>query len=251
MMIFISMGHIYQIRNIINNAVYIGSVLKRNPQDRWIRHRKDLRGNCHHSQHLQRAWNKYGESNFVFEIIENVNKNILLREQWHLDKRKKNFPSNLNYNICWTAGNCEGRRYSKKSLQKMSLSHLGQKQTAEAKTKQLLSWEKKCKTPYSFTSPEGIVYSNIRNCRKFAREHNLDSGCLLLLHKEKIYYFKGWIKTGSIRPLYELYSPTGYYFSGMFLKSLCKRNGINYKMIHKYCIKQNKPYQGWMARKIA
>jgi group I intron endonuclease len=34
---------------------------------RWSEHKSALRGNRHHSISLQRAWNKYGESNFHFE----------------------------------------------------------------------------------------------------------------------------------------------------------------------------------------
>lgn len=246
-----SMGHIYQIRNIINDAVYIGSVLKRNPLDRWLRHRKDLRGNHHHSQHLQRAWNKHGESCFVFETLEEIEGDVLPREQWHLDNRKKNFPDELNYNTCWTAGNCSGRKFTRATLKKMSRSHLGQKPTPETKAKQIASWEAKCKTPYSFVSPSGVVCKNIRNLRAFAREHQLDPRCLALLHQEQIRHHKGWTKTGTERPLYELYSPEGYYFQGMWLKDLCRKNGINYKMIHKYCIKFGKPYRGWMAKRLS
>ena len=242
------MGHIYQIRNIVNNAVYIGSILKRNPQDRWVRHRKDLRGNHHHSQHLQRAWNKYGEANFVFEILEEIDGDVLPREQWYLNNRKNNFSENLNYNVCWIAGNCTGRKWSSEMLIKLSNSHLGQKQTPESKKKQLLSWENKCKTPYSFTSPEGKVYDNVKNLRAFGRIHGISSVGLKKIWDGKCRYVKGWIKTGTTPPVYELYSPDGYYFQGMILKQLCVKCGINYKMIHNYCIKQNKPYQGWMAK---
>jgi hypothetical protein len=41
------------------------------PQSRmpgWI-YRFLLRGNRHHSHHLQAAWNKYGEASFVFELL--------------------------------------------------------------------------------------------------------------------------------------------------------------------------------------
>jgi len=253
MLIFMSMGHIYQIRNTITNAVYIGSILKRDPRHRWMRHRKDLRGNHHHSQHLQRAWNKYGELAFVFEVIEQVDGDVIPREQWHLDNRKNNYLPHLNYNVCWIAGNCAGRKWSAEMKRKLSKSHMGQKQTPEAKAQQQTTWANKCKHPYSFTSPDGTVYNDIRNLRAFARGHNLgpNGRVLTQLHRGEIRYYKGWTKTGSKPPLYELYSPEGYYFQGMILKDLCRKNGINYKMIHKYCIKMNKPYQGWIAKRLA
>ena len=246
------MGHIYQIRNTKNNAVYIGSVLKRDPEHRWHRHKTDLRGGHHHSKHLQNAWNKYGESHFVFEILETVDGDVLQREQCYLDNRKNNFPSNLNYNVLWIAGNCSGRVWSTEMRKKLSVAHLGQKQTPQARDKQIETWKKKCNTFYSFTSPDGTVYDNVKNLREFTRQHpELDVNTLRLLHKEKIQYCNGWSKTGVTLPLYELISPTGISTKGMLLKKLCVDANINYKMVHKYCIKQSKHYNGWMAKKLA
>lgn len=54
---------------------------------RWRVHRNKLRTNTHSNKHLQCAWNKYGESNFIFEIVENTTKDVLLdKEQLWLDK---------------------------------------------------------------------------------------------------------------------------------------------------------------------
>jgi len=77
---------IYQIRNLINGKIYIGSTndFKR----RHNEHQVELRGNRHHCKHLQNSWNKYGEDVFVFEILEkldNVEKLIGV-EQKYLDR---------------------------------------------------------------------------------------------------------------------------------------------------------------------
>jgi len=75
---------IYKIVNRVNGKYYLGSSV--NIKKRWKTHRCDLRHNRHHCIHLQRAWNKYGEKSFIFEIVEEVNKKILLeKEQYHLD----------------------------------------------------------------------------------------------------------------------------------------------------------------------
>ena len=56
-------GFIYQITNKVNGKIYIG---KTNDLNRRIsKHYSELRGNYHHSHKLQRAYNKYGEENFI------------------------------------------------------------------------------------------------------------------------------------------------------------------------------------------
>jgi group I intron endonuclease len=75
---------IYQIKNIINKKCYIGS--SKNINRRWDRHRYGLRSNNHENVLLQRAWNKYGEENFIFEIIEECEQDRLLElDQKYLD----------------------------------------------------------------------------------------------------------------------------------------------------------------------
>lgn len=60
---------IYKIENIINNKVYIGQ--SKEIRQRWNRHKNEIRKGIHCNKHLERAFQSYGEENFVFEIIEN------------------------------------------------------------------------------------------------------------------------------------------------------------------------------------
>lgn len=76
---------IYQIKNKKNNRVYIGSAV--NCRDRKLLHLSQLRRNIHHSITLQRAYNKYGNDIFEFEVLEYCKKEKLIeREQYYLDK---------------------------------------------------------------------------------------------------------------------------------------------------------------------
>jgi group I intron endonuclease len=61
---------IYKIINLQNDHFYVGSSV--NLKRRNTRHFSELRNNKHNNQHLQAAWNKYGESSFAFTIIELV-----------------------------------------------------------------------------------------------------------------------------------------------------------------------------------
>ena len=78
---------IYQIRNKVNNKIYIGST--NNLKRRWESHIYQLKNNIHHSIKLQKAWNKYGEDNFEFSIIEEFNSDNeddkYIKEQYYLD----------------------------------------------------------------------------------------------------------------------------------------------------------------------
>lgn len=72
---------IYRILNRKNGKFYIGST--KNYNNRVARHLSDLRTNKHHCLPLQKSFNKYGEKNFIFEIIEEVSKELLIDKELH------------------------------------------------------------------------------------------------------------------------------------------------------------------------
>lgn len=61
---------IYRIRHTESGKFYVGSSV--DTRVRFQTHRRQLRRGNHHCAHLQNAWNKYGEENFRFEIVEPV-----------------------------------------------------------------------------------------------------------------------------------------------------------------------------------
>lgn len=86
---------IYMIVNIINNHKYVGSSV--NIKRRLEIHKANLRHNHHDNSHLQNAWNKYGENNFVFSVLESCSQETRFeREQFYIDTIKP------EYNICTT-----------------------------------------------------------------------------------------------------------------------------------------------------
>lgn len=66
---------IYMIQNTVNGKIYIGQAV--DIERRWVEHKTELRGNHHYNEHLQRAWNNYGESNFEFTIVCECEENQL------------------------------------------------------------------------------------------------------------------------------------------------------------------------------
>lgn len=82
-------------KNSKSNKVYIGSASKKSGEiknnngfySRWCRHLHMLKNNKHHSIALQNAYNKYGDSNIVFSILEECIPSICIkREQFYIDK---------------------------------------------------------------------------------------------------------------------------------------------------------------------
>ena len=102
---------IYKIKNLINGKLYIGQSV--NIEQRWRFHIMELRNNRHHSSYLQNAWNKYGDDNFEFSIIEECRIDQLdIREMYWIDK----FDSYKNgYNL--TIGGSNTESFSKSIIQ--------------------------------------------------------------------------------------------------------------------------------------
>ena len=87
---------IYQIRNLVNSKIYVGSAV--NLHKRALSHFNALKRNAHANKKLQGAYNKYGLDKLVFEVLEYVEKDTLLeREQYYIDTLNA---VNEGYNIC-------------------------------------------------------------------------------------------------------------------------------------------------------
>ena len=80
---------IYKIVNNINGMVYVGQTKEKFHRRFWL-HRWKLRNGTHDNLYLQRAWNKYGEENFSFEVIEILSKDkIDEREKFWIEFYRK------------------------------------------------------------------------------------------------------------------------------------------------------------------
>lgn len=116
---------IYYIYNLINNKCYIGSTC--NFHKRKLQHFSSLRGNRHRNIKLQKSFDKHGEENFEFGIIEYVKVSDLLNsEQKWMDFFKP------EYNIIPFA---DRREFSDSHRENLSKSHLGNTHTEESKIK--------------------------------------------------------------------------------------------------------------------
>lgn len=94
---------IYQILNLTTQKSYIGSSVA--IAKRKYKHYYQLRTNKHQNRFLQNAWNKYGESDFVFRIVEEMTQEqardanyLRSREQFYMDKYQTRNPE-TGYNL--------------------------------------------------------------------------------------------------------------------------------------------------------
>lgn len=120
---------IYKIENIVNKKIYIGSAVS--VKRRFNDHKNHLNENRHHNSYLQRSWNKYGEENFKFEIIEKIeNKNLLIgREQYWMNVLEP------EYNICKFAGSSLGIKRTDEEKERISKTLKGRKIPQEVREK--------------------------------------------------------------------------------------------------------------------
>jgi len=212
---------VYQIRNILNNHLYIGSSsYKTGIQGRWRKHRNQLRKNTHINKHLQRAWNKYGEKNFSFEILELCNKGqCLIKEQHYLNTLLP------EYNLYKIAGSPKGRIVTQETRNKISKSLIGRKLDIETKKKISLSLKGKPKSQIHKQKVKEILWGKFGKLKngnggrfsgyykflnietgvsihlpkfKFADEYGIDRSFVYRLCNKKVNNCKRWICLGKV-----------------------------------------------------
>lgn len=130
----LKLSGIYAILNILNEKVYVGSAI--HLYRRWRDHKSNLRINKNNCLLLQRAWNKYGEENFIFvvlELVEDRTKLVELETAWIKCLDSANVE--LGYNILPTAYSRLGLKASEETKAKMSLASKGKPKSDEMKAK--------------------------------------------------------------------------------------------------------------------
>jgi group I intron endonuclease len=108
--------------NLQNNKIYIGSAVKF--VKRRCQHLSYLRNNIHHSLRLQRSFNKYGEENFVFKVINYYKEisydDLLLKEEYYIHWLKPEF------NTAWYVTKpALGSKRTQEAIDKQKLAMVG------------------------------------------------------------------------------------------------------------------------------
>ena len=115
---------VYEILNTITKERYIGSASRVGKSNslsgfyvRFDKHKLLLKNNKHYNIHLQRAYNKYGENNFNFNVLSICPPEYCIKlEQWFLDNLKP------EYNIRKIADSNKGIKFTAEHKEKLSKS---------------------------------------------------------------------------------------------------------------------------------
>ena len=108
-------GYIYQIKNIINNKVYIGQT-KRDPEVRFDEYRREC-----HNIYLKEDFEKYGMENFTFMVIDVAEdfQDLSCKEKYWIqfyNTKDRNFGYNLSDGGCGPMG----AKWTQKSKENIS-----------------------------------------------------------------------------------------------------------------------------------
>jgi group I intron endonuclease len=131
---------VYKITNKINNKIYIGSC--KEFKERARDHFSSLKKNRHHNKHLQSSFNKNGSDAFIFEVLEVIDGDKILRttrEKELLDEQIQlnNWQNCFNFHKNPIAA--EKSCYSKnpeETRKKQSIAHMGNKNMLGKKVSQ-------------------------------------------------------------------------------------------------------------------
>lgn len=191
---------VYKISCLPNGRTYVGS--SANVGFRWKRHLTQLRNGNHHNIHLQRAWDKYGEESFVFEVVFEGSKEEILKEE----QRYLNDYCNL-FNIAKVAVRSDKPQPKEEVGRKISLALTGRKMTDIQKKRmslsrkgnkcpwakeQALTMNKNKEQEYIAVSPSNKVY-HFRNARAFSKQHCLEAIHLSAVARGRYKHHQGWI----------------------------------------------------------
>jgi predicted GIY-YIG superfamily endonuclease len=237
-----------------NLKAYIGSSYQ--IHERWLEHYRELKKNQHNNDHLQRAWNKYGEDQFMVGVLEYTSKNNLFeREQVYLD-RFKPF-GDAGFNILPRAGGREGGfTHTPEVRAQISAKTRGKKKSPEA-IKNMIAWRtleperyeltlESNRIPVRLMSPDGEIVE-IKGLRVFARKYGLDHQAVGKVLRGKLRKCKGWHLPEMALHTDILIDPTGgsHTIVENNLKSFCRTHGINYSSIHDIIRGRRAAYRGW------
>jgi group I intron endonuclease len=152
---------IYVIINKLNGKRYIGS--SKSIHYRWNQsHRPQLRDGNHCNRHLQSAWNKYGENQFEFQVLEECSKDFLLEREGHWIEHHRSWEREYGYNLVRIV---DGKQVlSEESIQKRKESQAVKNYWQSGINAEILELYKNGKSKNAIAVELGVTRSAVYSC---------------------------------------------------------------------------------------
>jgi hypothetical protein len=267
---------VYQIMCNSTGKKYIGSSV--DIHERLEHHRASLRKDKHTNPHLQSAWNKHGEENFEFSVLQLTEiDNLLSAEQYWLDKTqsyKRENGFNI-FNLAGSPGDVNAQVWEgfvdpngneiiitnlfdfcrKNNLDFPSMHRLAK---GESKLKSYKGWSHKnsvrqrdyIKTYEGFINPNGIPVGSITNLAEFCRKNNLDKTHMVAVANGRIYSHRGWTYQNEREDLsFKTYTgfinPEGQKVVISNLTNFCRENNLMAVHMYELINGKRKSHKGW------
>jgi len=164
---------IYKITNLIDGKTYIGQTV--NYRKRKTSHYSKLKQGKHHNEHLQRAFNKYGESAFKIELLKKCKIEELDElEQYYIKKFDACNPEK-GYNMMYggqayrefteevkrkiSKAN-KGRIFTDEHKKKIGLAHKGKK-LSQKQISKMIATKKKTKIHCGEKNPNALISDSV------------------------------------------------------------------------------------------
>ncbi len=264
---------IYKITFLPNNMPYIGQSI--DILERFTAHKSQLKTNKHWNLKLQRFYNKYGKSNFSFEIIhENLKESELdFWEKFYI--KKYNSFSDMGFNFTEGGKNSlgDGRKIpitlkninTNEVFSAFSLTEFEKIKGLKARclsgvftgTNKLAYgwydptlWEPKFYTLIDPNEKKYVFYDPTN----FAKRMNFPKNSISRLIHKKIDYWRGWRRPDS-NPInkkreqcknFKLQDPNGKIYSGVDIKTFCKIHNLNHFTIYRVMGGYLNHHKGWV-----
>lgn len=187
---------VYRIVHHDSGREYIGST--RDLYERAEDHRRHLREGAHHSPILQNAFNKYGETSFSFEVLDEVEEASLLHEEQRLlDSRRPYFNASKVAVAAFF-----GKKHSAETKRRIARKMRGNKNAVGADHSDRSPVEDAVKAAISsarrqfdfpnVVTPDGRVMKIAPSLNSFCLTHGLTRQGVSKLLAGKIRQHKGW-----------------------------------------------------------
>jgi group I intron endonuclease len=140
-------AYIYKITNTINGKLYIGETAEKKPTTRWKGHKYSIREGkgC---PLLRTAFQKYGEENFTFEVIQECTKEERFRiEEQKILEFNTLVPNGYNATLGGMGGGFKGKKHSEETKKKMAKATAEQYASLSAERKEELRQILKNRSP--------------------------------------------------------------------------------------------------------